>query len=692
MAVQEQTPLQEYTANGIAKQFDLEFDCESADHLIVSIDDLEVLHTDWYLSGNAIMFHVAPASGKQVKIQRNTPFNRIADYQSYNNSFRPPAINKDFDRIWWKLQELGVADWILSNRISALKAYVDDRDDELRAYLMEEIRKQGVALDQLDEYYNYLMQRLAQIAVDKGWEASFVVSAGGDNQQEINDRGGSYWREKPLGYDINSRVMLENGDIVKSTVANNTNDPNVDMAGWVNSGDAQFLYYTQLKEYAESTVGNMLNAMNDNKVYLMKFIPPSQHAAIYAKTSVYDARNAIASAVATAIETKATLILPECGRITFSEFPNIKQTGFKMVGGGSNSLELNYTGTVTALSFDAFDAGLASDQFANGLFLSGFHIKGQSFATGFFAQGVARSLFNDIMVNGSSGADGTIAFKLAGCMLNTFCNIKTSYIYGDLPYRGLQLTAGTRAGSSVGGCSNNLFLSCYAEGNSIGWQIAANGGDQNTFINGSPEACTSYGLVIGTNCRYNTFIGVGMENKDAVNGDCNDAGVYSTFIGCYSSNKFLIGGASKGSKIDGGFFERLEIQTNARATFIDRVTVNHWNTGSGGLINNGVDADIKRVTDSQTGEFISAYRARTSLTVGTSPFTFTNTYQVPVKIRVQGGTVTQALIRRGTDSWIEANPSASGGGTTTVGTYILMPQDKVDISFSVAPVVNLILM
>ena len=187
MAVQEQTPLQEYTANGIAKQFDLEFDCESADHLIVSIDDLEVLHTDWYLSGNAVAFYTAPANGKQIKIQRNTPFNRLSDYQTYNNSFRPPVINKEFDRIWWKLQELGVADWILSNRISALKAYVDDRDDELRAYLLEEIRKQGVALDQLDEYYNYLMQRLAKIAVDKGWDASFVVDASGKTQQEIND-------------------------------------------------------------------------------------------------------------------------------------------------------------------------------------------------------------------------------------------------------------------------------------------------------------------------------------------------------------------------------------------------------------------------------------------------------------------------------------------------------------------------
>lgn len=228
MAVQEQTPLQEYTANGIAKQFDLEFDCESADHLIVSIDDLEVLHTDWYLSGNAIMFHVAPANGKQVKIQRNTPYNRLADYQSYNNSFRPPAINKDFDRIWWKLQELGVADWILHNRIDALKAYVDqqdselqqnidnlkiyvdDKDNELRAYLTEEIRKQGVALDQLDDYCNYLMQRLAQIAVDKGWDASFVVDASGKTQQELNSVSKTFFNYNPKSdASVDEKAKLE---------------------------------------------------------------------------------------------------------------------------------------------------------------------------------------------------------------------------------------------------------------------------------------------------------------------------------------------------------------------------------------------------------------------------------------------------------------------------------------------------
>ena len=186
MAVQEQTPYIEYTANGITTSFALEFDCDNQDHLIVLVDDVEPVVGAWSFSNGAVVFNAAPENGKKITIQRNTPFSRTTDYQSYNNSFRPPAVNKDFDWIWLKLQELGVADWILSNRIDALKNYVDDRDDELRAYLMEEIRKQGVALDQLEDYYNYLMQRLAEIAVNGGWESSFV-SYGPINQKKYND-------------------------------------------------------------------------------------------------------------------------------------------------------------------------------------------------------------------------------------------------------------------------------------------------------------------------------------------------------------------------------------------------------------------------------------------------------------------------------------------------------------------------
>jgi hypothetical protein len=108
MAVQEQTPYQEITANGVTTSFVLDFDCESKDHLIVTKDGVEPPIGDWSLTGGAVVFATAPANGVLVAIQRNTPLQRTTDYQSYNNSFRPTVVNKDFDWIWWKLQELWV--------------------------------------------------------------------------------------------------------------------------------------------------------------------------------------------------------------------------------------------------------------------------------------------------------------------------------------------------------------------------------------------------------------------------------------------------------------------------------------------------------------------------------------------------------------------------------------------------------
>lgn len=240
MAVQEQTPYIEHVANGVTTSFALEFECKDKEHLIVLVDNVEPNVGTWSLANGSVVFGIAPADGKIISIQRNTPFRRDTNFQSYDNSLRPATINKDFDWIWYKLQELGVADWILGNRIDALKNYVDDRDDELRAYLMEEIRKQGVALDQLDEYYNYLMQRLAQIAVDNGWDASFVVDASGKTQQQINDSSiysvGSVAAMLGLAEGLKNRIVQ-----VKATGAmyqydaaqSNINDGVYVLNGWV---------------------------------------------------------------------------------------------------------------------------------------------------------------------------------------------------------------------------------------------------------------------------------------------------------------------------------------------------------------------------------------------------------------------------------------------------------------------------
>lgn len=44
------------------------------------------------------------------------------------------------------------------------------------------------------------------------------------------------------GYPLNARLMLSNGDIVQSTVANNTANPNIDMTGWVKVNAASQIF------------------------------------------------------------------------------------------------------------------------------------------------------------------------------------------------------------------------------------------------------------------------------------------------------------------------------------------------------------------------------------------------------------------------------------------------------------------
>ena len=74
-----------------------------------------------------------------------------------------------------------------------------------------------------------------------------------DLKRQIDAFGGVDYFRPSLdgGYLLNARVMLANGDIVKSTVAGNTNDPNVDMSGWVYDSNTLFVLDTnQLKTKA----------------------------------------------------------------------------------------------------------------------------------------------------------------------------------------------------------------------------------------------------------------------------------------------------------------------------------------------------------------------------------------------------------------------------------------------------------
>ncbi|SST19961.1 DUF2460 domain-containing protein [Acinetobacter baumannii] len=170
MAVPEQTPFIEYTANGTTTVYPLTFDCDKSEYLIVSLDGEEAPVGSWTLTGGSITFNSAPANGVLITIERNTPFRRTTEYQSYNNSFRPSPVNKDFDLIWWKLQELGY------------------RDQVIWLALVKEIADRIAGDDNLQNQINTIDEWLANLQQNVNENTNDIAQLVTDLSKEIADR------------------------------------------------------------------------------------------------------------------------------------------------------------------------------------------------------------------------------------------------------------------------------------------------------------------------------------------------------------------------------------------------------------------------------------------------------------------------------------------------------------------------
>ena len=116
---------------------------------------------------------------------------------------------------------------------------------------------------------------ISLITQEGGVPALAVSDASGVTQQEVNDLTGAPYRVKAGGYSIGERVILENGDIVKSTIAGNTVNPNVDMTGWVNDAELQrihnkssatltdYLLPAEIANSSTTDISAKLQAIND---------------------------------------------------------------------------------------------------------------------------------------------------------------------------------------------------------------------------------------------------------------------------------------------------------------------------------------------------------------------------------------------------------------------------------------------
>lgn len=162
MSVPVQTPSKEYIANGTTTAFPLEFNCDKAEYLIVTLNGEEAPVGSWTLANDTVTFNVAPVNGVVVNLQRNTPFQRTTNYQLYDNSFRPSAVNKDFDLIWWKLQELGYRDQVIW--LALLKEIADRITGDTN--LQNQINTIDDWLENLQQNVNENTSDIAQLVTD----------------------------------------------------------------------------------------------------------------------------------------------------------------------------------------------------------------------------------------------------------------------------------------------------------------------------------------------------------------------------------------------------------------------------------------------------------------------------------------------------------------------------------------------
>ena len=107
------------------------------------------------------------------------------------------------------------------------------------------------------------MQSIIGTIIAGGVPDSVVINENGETQEKINNQGGATWYQKSGGYALNDRVILENGDILRSIIANNTNTPSLNLIGWFNTSKSGGIVDTRKYGVYVGTVFDMTQAIHD---------------------------------------------------------------------------------------------------------------------------------------------------------------------------------------------------------------------------------------------------------------------------------------------------------------------------------------------------------------------------------------------------------------------------------------------
>lgn len=235
--INEERSYTEYNVEVPTTDFPIGFNIldDGLDVVAVTLNDVDPTTLGYtVIQVNNTTYRFAPAvpSGV-VRLMRITDIDQMAHVFTEGAIFISENMDGNFKQIRHAQQEVRDNFGVLQRDFSGLEGTVLPLVGGLEVAL-QAAEAAATAAGEAADIAVAVQTDIAQKFPNGKLKAVDVLNASTETQQQINDFGGAKWYAKSGGYELGAAVKLTNGDVVKSTVANNIIDPNVDMTGWFN--------------------------------------------------------------------------------------------------------------------------------------------------------------------------------------------------------------------------------------------------------------------------------------------------------------------------------------------------------------------------------------------------------------------------------------------------------------------------